>query len=98
MTADSQTAILTSGISRSYGSTHALLPTTLAVPQGSIFALLGHNGAGKTTLIKLLVNILRPSAGDATVLGLPSSSIRGDDFLRIGYVSENQDLPGWMTV
>src|SRR5580658_6317729 len=98
MTVDSQPAIITSGLARSYGKTPALLPTSLAVPQGSIFALLGHNGAGKTTLIKLLVNIIRPSAGGATVLGLPSSSIGGDDFLRIGYVSENQDLPGWMTV
>jgi len=98
MIADSHPAILTSGLARNYGKTPALLPTSLTVPHGSIFALLGHNGAGKTTLIKLLVNILRPSAGGATVLGLSSSSIGGDDFLRIGYVSENQDLPGWMTV
>jgi len=97
MTVDSQPAILTSGLARSYGKTPALLPTSLAVPQGSIFALLGHNGAGKTTLIKLLVNMLRPTSGEASVLGRPSVDVRGDDFLNIGYVSENQELPGWMT-
>jgi len=98
MTAESHSAILTNGLARSYGRTPALLPTSLAVPQGSIFALLGHNGAGKTTLIKLLVNMLRPTSGEARVLGRPSVDVRGDDFLRIGYVSENQELPGWMTV
>jgi len=81
MTVDSQPAILTSGLARSYGKTPALLPTSLAVPQGSIFALLGHNGAGKTTLIKLLVNMLRPTSGEASVLGRPSVDVRGDDFL-----------------
>ena len=96
-------AIQTSAISKSYGlplrpQTPALHPTSLTIPQGSIFALLGHNGAGKTTLIKLLVNILHPTAGAATVLGRASTTIAGDDFTRIGYVSENQDLPGWMTV
>lgn len=91
-------AIATQGLERRYGKTIALAPTTLSIPQGSIFALLGHNGAGKTTLLKLLVNILRPSSGTATVLGRPSTSIDGDDFLSIGYVSENQDLPDWMTV
>ena len=54
-------AIATQSLERRYGKTIALAPTTLSIPQGSIFALLGHNGAGKTTLLKLLVNILRPA-------------------------------------
>ena len=91
-------AIDTIALAKSYGRTHALEPTTLAVPQGSIFALLGHNGAGKTTLIKLVMNILHPSAGAATVLNRSSTSLAGDDFTRVGYVSENQELPGWMKV
>jgi ABC-2 type transport system ATP-binding protein len=91
-------AIQTSGLTRSYGKTVALQPTTLTVPAGSVFALVGHNGAGKTTLIKLLMNILVPSAGSSTVLGQPSTSLTGAAFERIGYVSENQDLPTWMTV
>ena len=68
------------------------------MPEGAIYALVGRNGAGKTTLIKLLMNILRPSAGAATVLDLDARRLGGKGFRRIGYVSENQELPGWMTV
>jgi ABC-2 type transport system ATP-binding protein len=99
MTASS--AIHTSQLTKTYGvngKTVALQPTTLTVPAGAVFALVGHNGAGKTTLIKLLMNILEPTSGTSTVLGQPSSSLTGAAFERIGYVSENQDLPTWMTV
>jgi ABC-2 type transport system ATP-binding protein len=91
-------AIETSGLTRSYGNNVALQPTSLTVPAGSVFALVGHNGAGKTTLIKLLMNILVPTAGTSQVLGQPSTSLTGAAFENIGYVSENQDLPTWMTV
>jgi len=94
-------AIQTFDLSKTYGikgKTIALQPTTLTVPTGAVFALVGHNGAGKTTLIKVLMNILVPTSGTSTVLGLPSSSLTGAAFERIGYVSENQDLPLWMTV
>jgi len=91
-------AIQTTELSKGYGSTQALKPTTLTVPAGAVFALVGHNGAGKTTLIKLLMNILVPSSGSSQVLGMPSASLTGAAFERIGYVSENQDLPTWMTV
>jgi ABC-2 type transport system ATP-binding protein len=99
--APAETAIATTALAKSYGlrsQTVALHPTTLAVGQGSIYALLGHNGAGKTTLLKLLMNILHPTSGDASVVGHASTALAGDDFSRIGYVSENQELPGWMTV
>jgi ABC-2 type transport system ATP-binding protein len=91
-------AIQTTTLSKSYGKTIALQPTTLTVPSGSVFALVGHNGAGKTTLIKLLMNILVPTEGSSEVLGQPSASLTGAAFERIGYVSENQDLPTWMSV
>src|SRR5262245_58104796 len=70
----------------------------LEVPEGAIFALLGPNGAGKTTLLKTLLNIVPPDSGSATVLGVDSRSIGPDQLTRIGYVSENQRLPYWMTV
>jgi ABC-2 type transport system ATP-binding protein len=94
-------AIQTSALTKTYGrdgKTVALQPTTLTVPTGAIFALVGHNGAGKTTLIKLLMNILVPTAGTSEVLGRPTTSLTGAAFENIGYVSENQDLPTWMTV
>ncbi len=85
-------------LAKRFGRTEALAPLNLVVPRGAIFALVGHNGAGKTTLIKLLLNILRPSGGGAEVLGEPVAGLKGRAFQRIGYVSENQEMPEWMTV
>ena len=70
----------------------------LEVPEASVFGLIGSNGAGKTTTIKILMNILKPSAGRASVLGVDSRTLGPDDLAQIGYVSENQELPDWMTV
>jgi ABC-2 type transport system ATP-binding protein len=70
----------------------------LTVPEGSVFGLAGPNGAGKTTTIKILMNILPPTAGHAEVPGIDSRALGAEAFAHIGYVSENQDLPEWMTV
>jgi ABC-2 type transport system ATP-binding protein len=91
-------AIRTVGLTKRFGGTDALDNVDLAVPEGSIYALVGPNGAGKTTLIKLAMNILRPTAGTAEVLGQLSQTIMGRALNRIGYVSENQEYPEWMTV
>jgi len=89
--------VLTRELSKSFRHTHALEKLNLEIPQGSIFALVGPNGAGKTTAIKTLMNILRPSSGTAEVLGTDSRRLGPAEFSRIGYVSENQELPLWMT-
>jgi ABC-2 type transport system ATP-binding protein len=70
----------------------------LTVPEGSVFGLAGPNGAGKTTTIKILMNILRPTSGNAQVLGFDSRALGPQSLANIGYVSENQELPEWMTV
>ncbi|HEX3969574.1 MAG TPA: ABC transporter ATP-binding protein, partial [Edaphobacter sp.] len=90
--------IQTQNLSRSYGRTAALQGLDLTVPQNAIYALVGPNGAGKTTIIKLLMNILCPTAGNAQVLGHPAANVGGEVFTHIGYVSENQELPEWMSV
>jgi len=90
--------ISTQSLSKKFGRTVAVDNISMAVPEGSIYALVGANGAGKTTLIKLLMNILRPNAGSAEVLGINASQLAGAAFNRIGYVSENQELPDGMTV
>jgi ABC-2 type transport system ATP-binding protein len=92
------TAIHTAGLTKRFGRVNALDGLDLCVPQGSVHALVGPNGAGKTTLIKILVNIFRASSGSATVLGWDARRISGKAFQSIGYVSENQQLPGWMRV
>ncbi len=91
-------AIRTEGLSRRFGRTVALDDLNLAVSAGAIYALVGPNGVGKTTLIKLLMNILRPTRGGSEVLGISSAKLAGSAFTRIGYVSENQELPDGMTV
>jgi ABC-2 type transport system ATP-binding protein len=90
--------IRTDNLCKRFRSTFALNEATLAVPEGAIYALVGANGAGKTTLIKLLMNIFRPTSGRARVMGMECRYLAGKAFQRIGYVSENQDMPDWMTV
>jgi ABC-2 type transport system ATP-binding protein len=91
-------AMSTQSLSRRFGRTLALNHIDLGVPEGAVYALVGANGAGKTTLIKVLMNIMRPTSGTAQVFGLDSHKVTGKIFQRIGYVSENQELPEWMTV
>jgi ABC-2 type transport system ATP-binding protein len=90
--------IRTHALTRRYGRQIALDGLDLEVPAGSIFGLVGPNGAGKTTAIKVLMNLQRPSAGRAEVLGCDTSRLGPRQFAQIGYVSENQKLPEWMTV
>ena len=80
-----------------FGKTKAVDGLSLAVPEGRILALLGPNGAGKTTTIKTMLNLYQPDQGRASVLGVDSRRLRPEQFRSIGYVSENQQLPEWMT-
>jgi len=91
-------AIVTDKLTRRFGRLEAVHDLTLQVPAGSIFGLIGPNGAGKTTTLKVLMNIMGPTAGRASVLGVDSRRLAPAQFAQIGYVSENQQLPTWMTV
>lgn len=90
--------IETEDLWRTYGRFAALCGLTLQVPEGSVFALLGASGAGKTTAIKTLLNILEPTRGRATVLGVDSRAIGPSVLTQIGYVSESQAFPGRLRV
>ncbi len=90
--------IETQGLTCRYGRHEAVHELDPAIPAGGVTALLGANGAGKSTTIKLLMNLVAPSAGRASVLGVDSRRLGPAEFRRIGYVSESQELPRWMTV
>jgi ABC-2 type transport system ATP-binding protein len=83
---------------KKFGRHDALRGLSFRAPEGSAFALIGANGAGKTTTIKVLMNMIEPSRGSATVMGVDSRQISPRELARIGYVSENQDMPQGLTV
>jgi ABC-2 type transport system ATP-binding protein len=85
-------------LTKRFRGTLALDRLNLDVPEGSVFALVGANGAGKTTAIKILMNIHAPTSGQAEALGIDSQKLSPVEFQQIGYVSENQEMPEWMTV
>ncbi len=88
----------TERLTKTFRHVDALLDLTIHVPEGAVFALVGPNGAGKTTAIKTLLKIHPPTSGRAEVLGVDSRLLGAAQLAQIGYVSENQQLPGWMTV
>jgi ABC-2 type transport system ATP-binding protein len=90
--------IETEGISKTFRRHDAVRHVSLSVPKGAVYALVGENGAGKTTTLRMLVNILTPDRGSARVLGVDSRRLARREFLRLGYVSENQTLPDRLTV
>jgi ABC-2 type transport system ATP-binding protein len=88
----------TENLRKSFRRTPVLNGVNLSIDEGSVFGLVGPNGAGKTTTVKILMNILAPSSGHARVLSADSRRLGAPQFRKIGYVSENQQLPDWMTV
>jgi ABC-2 type transport system ATP-binding protein len=81
-----------------FRKTEAVAGLSLEVPEGQVTAFLGPNGAGKSTTIKCLLNLHRPDSGRIEVLGGDSRKLGPAQFTQIGYVSENMELPLWMTV
>jgi Cu-processing system ATP-binding protein len=76
------------GVSKSFGGIHAVRDVSFALKRGEVTALVGHNGAGKTTLIKLMLGLLRPTAGSVKVLGAAPAETAGVR-ARLGYLPES---------
>jgi ABC-2 type transport system ATP-binding protein len=85
-------------ISRRYGSKLALDRVSLNVPRGVVLGLVGANGAGKTTLIKHVLGLLRAKEGTVRVFGLDPVAHPVEVLSRVGYLSEDRDLPPSMSV
>lgn len=86
------------GLTRKFGKKMALKNVDLTVSRGRVFGLVGENGAGKTTLIKHMMGLLKAQQGTVRVFGIDPVKDPVGVLSRIGYLSEDRDLPHWMRV
>src|SRR3954470_22302935 len=87
-----------SNLTRRFGAKTALNSVSLSLQRGAVYGLVGANGAGKTTLIRHILGLLKAESGTVRVFGLDPVEDPVGVLSRIGYLSEENDLPGWMTV
>ena len=90
--------IQTRGLTRYFGRKPAVYELNLDVPRGCVFAFLGRNGSGKTTTIRMLMGLLPPTRGTGAILGHDIRALTPDVRARIGYLTEEHQLYGWMNV
>lgn len=86
--------IRTQGLVKDYGKTRALSGVDLSVERGEIFGFLGPNGSGKSTTIRILLDILRPTAGEVWLLGIDPRKGGADLRRRVGYLPGELVMPG----
>ena len=94
----SESVINISELTRRFGAKTALASVSLSLPRGAVYGLVGENGAGKTTLIRHILGLLRAESGSVRVFGLDPVADPVAVLSRIGYLSEENDIPGWMRV
>jgi ABC-2 type transport system ATP-binding protein len=95
---ETTTVITVESLTRRFGRKTALDGVSLDVPRGAVFGLVGANGAGKTTLIRHLLGLLRAQEGSVRVFGRDPVADPVGVLSRVGYLAEDNDLPGWMTI
>src|SRR5258708_15807247 len=93
-----QPVIKMQGLTRYFGAKAAVYDLSMEVPCGSVFAFLGRNGSGKATTIRMLLGLLRPTRGSGSVLGFDIRALTPQARARIGYLTEEHQLYGWMQV
>ncbi len=91
-------AIRFEGLVKTYGDVRALDGIDLTVPRGEVFGFLGPNGAGKTTAIRILMDLIRPSAGRAEVLGFDAQRDTLEVRRRCGYLPGDLELYNSLSV
>ena len=85
-------------LSRWFGGKNALDRVSFRATAGQVYGLVGANGAGKTTLLKHLLGLLRATTGSVRVFGLDPVREPVRVLSRVGYLSEERELPEWMRV
>ncbi|MEK7676983.1 MAG: ABC transporter ATP-binding protein [Verrucomicrobiota bacterium] len=94
-----QTVIEAANLTKTFaGEVVAVSGLDLQVERGTVYGLIGRNGAGKTTTLRLLMGLLTPSQGTAEILGQDLRTASLSERSRVAYVSQSQQLPGWMTL
>lgn len=92
------TAIVTQGLTKTYGRVGVVKHLDLCVPTGSIYGFLGPNGSGKTTTMKMILGLTRPTAGKVTVMGMEMNDAnRGKILPHVGSLIENPAGYGHLT-
>src|SRR5438477_10072345 len=94
----SESVVHVSDLTRRFGATTALDSVSVSLPRGAVYGLVGANGAGKTTLIRHILGLLKAQSGSVRVFGLDPVADPVAVLSRIGYLSEENDLPSWMRV
>ena len=88
-------AISTTNLRKEFDANVAVRGLTLQVEQGEVFGFLGPNGAGKTTSIKMLLGLVAPTSGQATLLGLPLGDLNAR--AKMGFLPEHFRFHDWLT-
>ena len=87
--------IETTGLTKSYGAVRALDGLSLTIPKGGVYGVLGPNGAGKSTLFRILLGLIRPTDGSATIMGGAIGDVKA--MRRMGSMIETPRFPPFMT-
>ena len=90
--------IKTENLNKIFDGKHALKNVNLEIKVGGVNAIVGSNGAGKSTLFKILLGMMSPTYGNASILGCDVASLNGSIRSKVGYVNEEHALPEWMRV
>ena len=89
MSTDTEHAAITRGLTKRFGRVAAVTDVALEVPRCCVYGFLGLNGAGKTTTIRMLLGLVRPTAGEVHLLGFPMPARRREALSRVGAVVEH---------
>src|SRR6185436_4599205 len=93
-----QSVVDVNNLSRTFGDKAALDAVSFRATAGQVYGLVGSNGAGKTTLLKHLLGLLRAASGSVRVFGLDPVRDPVGVLGRVGYLSEERELPDWMRI